>query len=74
MNTPKPRIKMYFHCGTCMEKGKTGKDWNTKEHLAVGWTDEGIQIVCETCGKNVIDLDFLGQKVALYKEKSELSS
>lgn len=55
----KPRINAYIHCKTCFEK-------NQLQHLAVGWTKEGLQVFCETCNTNVADLDFLGQKVAYY--------
>ena len=49
-----PRIKLYFHCRNCM----SGK-------LAVGLTDEGIQVFCEDCKKNVYDIHFRGQKVEI---------
>ena len=51
----KPRIKAYLHCKTC-----------TTGRLATGWTDEGMQVFCENCQKNVIDLDFEDKKVKLY--------
>ena len=51
-------IKLYFHCRTCM----SGK-------LAVGWTIKGLQVWCENCNKNVVSLDFLGQKIAYEKMK-----
>jgi hypothetical protein len=51
-------------------KDGTGKITST-EFIAVGWTEEGLQIVCENCGKNVIDLDFLGHRVAIYKNGKE---
>ena len=37
--------------------------------LTVGWTPEGLQVYCEDCDKNVIDLDFDGQKVKQYEPK-----
>lgn len=49
------RIKLFFHCKSC-----------NSGHLAVGWTDEGVQAYCEDCEKSVADLDFLGQKIAYY--------
>jgi len=47
-----PEISGYFHCGICM----SGK-------LAAGWTKNGLQVFCEKCDKNVILLDFQGQKM-----------
>lgn len=55
------RIGIYFHCKYCF-------DHNLGQHLAAGWTKEGLQVICETCNNIVIDLDFMGQKIAYYKE------
>jgi len=52
MASDSPEINGYFHCGNCM----SGK-------LAVGWTKNGLQVFCEKCKKNVINLDFEGQKI-----------
>ena len=52
MTRDAPEISGYFHCGTC-----------TSGKLAVGWTKKGLQVFCEKCNKNVINLDFLGQKI-----------
>ena len=56
------RIKDYFHCAACFESGDEDRE---KESglLAVGWTEEGLQVFCESCARSVIDLDFKGQKV-----------
>jgi len=45
-------IGAYFHCKKCM----IGR-------LAVGWTKKGLQVWCENCNLNVLNLDFKGQKV-----------
>ena len=67
-NAKEARIRLYFHCRNYMDfKGKI----STKERLAIGWTDEGFQVVCETCGKSIIDIDFCKQKVKKYKEGRE---
>lgn len=47
---------------------------HTDERLAVGWTKEGIQVVCENCGKTVVDIDFLGQKVDYYHGREDDTS
>ena len=31
--------------------------------FAIGWTEKGLQVWCETCDSNVINLDFKDQKV-----------
>ena len=62
------RIGMYFHCKTCTDS----ETLECSQELAVGWTEEGIQVVCENCGKSVIDLDFQGQKVGFYNGKKNL--
>ena len=41
------------------------------QKLAAGWTKEGIQVFCEQCEKNVLDLDFMGQKVKIYNPLSK---
>ena len=48
----KNKIKMFFHCKDC-----------GGGHPAVGWTDKGVQVWCETCDQNILHLDFMGQKV-----------
>lgn len=64
-NAPESRIEMYFHCKTCTDIEKR----ESSQKLAAGWTPEGIQVVCENCGKNIIDIDFDGQKVKHYQEE-----
>ena len=75
-NAKEARIEMYVHCRGCIgiavkHGEKIPVDYG--EHLAVGWTKEGLQVVCENCGKSVIDLDFLGQKVGYYSPKREVN-
>ena len=52
MTSDSPEISGYFHCGTCHSG-----------NLAVGWTKKGLQVFCEKCVKNVINLDFLKHKI-----------
>ena len=43
---------------------KISQDSNTLSGgFAGGWTMEGLQVWCEKCDSNVINLDFKGQKV-----------
>ena len=58
------RISMFFHCSKCLEEipeGVSPREW---ARLEVGWTKEGLQVWCKRHEMNVVDLDFLGQKVA----------
>lgn len=56
------RIKLYFHCKKCSNL----ESMTTNEHIAVGWTEQGIQVVCDNCKSNIIDIDFEGFKHKLY--------
>ena len=68
-------IAQYFSCKNCSdisdEEGKVvdplekiSHDSNTLSGgFAVGWTMEGLQVWCDKCDSNVINLDFKGQKV-----------
>lgn len=59
------RINLYFHCKNCLTSGQHDK-------IAVGWTQEGIQVVCDNCNTIVVDLDFKGQKIEYYRKKSNV--
>lgn len=70
-NAKEARIDMYFHCKTCLkveEKDGQKVPVDYGEHLAVGWTKEGLQVVCENCGKNIIDIDFCGIQVRHFEK------
>jgi hypothetical protein len=49
-------ILQHFHCANCFHSGQ-------KDKITVGWTKKGIQVWCDKCEKNVIALDFKGNKV-----------
>ena len=51
-------IQTYLHCKNCLSTGNI-------DIIAVGWTEKGIQVWCDNCDKNVIALDFLGNKVGI---------
>jgi len=75
MNAKKSRIEMYMHCKTCVKVEtvngeKVPVDYGEK--LAFGSTREGFQLVCENCGKNVFDMDLLGQHVVLYDKNRSI--
>jgi len=56
-------IGSFFHCKECIEE-KPGdvspRDWIRNE---VGWTVKGLQVWCVRHEKNIINLDFKGQKI-----------
>ena len=60
----KPDIELYIHCKKCMKIDPEG-DISSTEKLAVGWTKKGLQVFCEGCNSNIINLDFRGQKTVL---------
>lgn len=68
-NTPKPPatndIVQFFHCRSCL--GQRPDNLSPREwvHIEVGFTPQGIQVWCVRCEKNIVHLDFLGQKVAV---------
>ena len=50
-------IGMFFHCTLCIEEDV----W--PQELEVGWTEAGVQVWCKRHQRNVIHIDFLGQKI-----------
>lgn len=60
----KNKINMFFHCKNCLAKTSPKPHSGFgDESLSVGWTKKGLQVWCEGCNKNVMALDFLGQKI-----------
>lgn len=57
------QIKMFFHCAECMKELPDGISPRDFSSVEVGWTKEGFQVWCKRHEKNVINIDFLGQKV-----------
>lgn len=56
------QIKMFFHCGKCMDKrpeNVTPMDWARTQ---TGATPQGIQVWCNRCDCNVVHIDFEGVK------------
>lgn len=48
-------IQLYFHCRKCIKE-------KLSSNIAVGWTELGIQVWCETHEINIIHIDFEGVK------------
>jgi hypothetical protein len=69
MNKTKPikksenEIVTFFHCRVCLETIPDGVSPRENAQLEVGWTPAGLQVWCKRHEKNVMNLDFLGQKV-----------
>jgi hypothetical protein len=60
------RIFQYMHCARCLREMPAGVSPRTWSQLECGWTQEGLQVWCKRHNLNVVDLDFLGQKVSPY--------
>lgn len=58
-----PDIKSYLHCRHCLEEIPEDQSPATWARLNVGWTKKGLQVWCDRHNQNVLNLDFLGQKV-----------
>jgi hypothetical protein len=55
-------IKLFFHCVHCLKQlpeGVSPREWNMIE---AGWTTFGFQVWCRRCERNVVHVDFEGQK------------
>jgi len=62
-------IERYVHCKRCVDDIKAGRNAGQppREYarLEVGWTVKGFRVRCVRHDINVLDMDFLGQKVRL---------
>ncbi len=63
-------IIMFFHCAKCLEEMPRGESPRTFQRIQTGWTKKGIQIWCVRHDREVVNLDFLGQKIS-YVENTE---
>tara|TARA_Y100000034_G_scaffold132045_1_gene194130 strand:+ start:1842 stop:2084 length:243 start_codon:yes stop_codon:yes gene_type:complete len=55
-------IHMYYHCGKCLNDRPSNTSPSEWSSLEVGSTKLGIQVWCKRCQKNVMHVDFEGQK------------
>jgi len=55
-------IKMYVHCGLCMEELPGGQSPREYAQLELGFTKLGVQVWCKRHEMNVMHIDFEGQK------------
>ena len=64
-------ISNYFHCKKCLEQlpeGTSPRDW---ARINVGFTQLGVQVWCTRHDKEIVHIDFLGQKVAYVPQAKE---
>lgn len=61
----KEEIVQYFHCALCFKEVPAGQSPQTYQRIQAGFTKKGIQVWCVRHDKNIIHLDFQGQKVAV---------
>jgi len=55
-------IKMFFHCGRCLEEKPEDQSPREWAQLEVGWTVLGFQVWCKRHEINVVHMDFQGAK------------
>lgn len=56
-------ITAFFHCKDCIEEKPDNISPREFIRVEVGWTKLGLQVWCVRHDKNIINLDFMGQKV-----------
>jgi hypothetical protein len=57
------KINLFFHCKQCVAERPDDVTPEQFSRLSVGWTDVGVQVWCFRHDINVVNLDFMGQKV-----------
>ena len=55
-------IHTYLHCAICTESKPDGMSPAQYQRIQVGWTVEGLQVVCLRHGVNMMHIHFEGQK------------
>ena len=56
------KIAMFLHCKECLDS--LPDNTSPREHAAIeaGWTKLGLQLWCKRHDKNILHVDFEGQK------------
>lgn len=68
--TDKNKIQLFFHCGKCSEENKARKQSMEEfSRISVGWTKKGLQVWCVRHDCNIVNLDFMGQKIDFAKSE-----
>jgi len=55
-------IRMYLHCGKCLDEMPDGVSPQEWSDVQAGWTDKGLQVWCNRHDCNVVHIDFEGNK------------
>lgn len=57
-------IHSFFNCKECLDELPDGESPESYARLSCGWTPRGMQLWCVRHNRNVVHINFLGQKVA----------
>lgn len=63
-------IEMFFHCIHCLTEKPADQSPREWCHNEVDWTPKGFQVWCVRHERNVVNVDFLGQKMAYRQEEN----
>jgi len=55
-------IATFFHCANCAALRPPNKSLREWAQLEIGFTPIGLQVWCKRCEKNIVHVDFEGQK------------
>ena len=58
-------IKHYYHCKQCLLNIPGGESPESYSRYSVGSTDEGIQVWCNRCDKEIVHYKNIGLRVAI---------
>jgi hypothetical protein len=61
----KNEILLFWHCAKCVSEKPAHKSPREYASIEAGWTKKGFQAWCKKCEMNIINLDLLGNKVAI---------
>lgn len=65
----KDEIQLFFHCRKCSEENIARKESMEQfSRISAGWTKKGLQVWCVRHNCNIINLDFMGQKIDFMRE------
>ena len=56
------KIAMYLHCRKCIKELPPGESPRDYAAIEAGWTKIGLQLWCKRHDKNILHVDFEGQK------------
>jgi len=55
-------ISAYFHCKECLNELPYDTSARDYQLLEIGWTGKGLQVWCNRHDRNIIHINFEGQK------------